>query len=339
MQKPCRNSCTVPSLLGALTLAAVLPANAQSPSPQPSQYPTKPVRYLVGFSAGTATDIVARLISQKLSERWGQQFIVDNRVGAAGTISVAMAARAEPDGYTLYMASATMVSADFFVPGVTYDVFRDFAPVILMAELPTVLIVPPQLGLNSVKDLIALAKSKPGALNYAHSGQGTGSHIAAELLRSIAGIDLQEVSFKISGDALNAIIRGDVAVYYPNLAAALPLIRQGRVKALAVSSARRSSVAPDLPPMSDTVPGFDVSSFYGIVVPARTPKAVIARLNAAVAEILQDPGVRDKLLGLGADVVAGSPESLTKRMQFERDQVTRLVKDIEARERKVKAKG
>ncbi len=334
--QPFRYSRRSSLLLGALLFAGALPAVAQ---PQPLAYPTKPIRYIVGFSPGTATDIVARLISQKLAERWGQQVIVDNRVGAAGTISVAMAARSEPDGYTLYMASATMVSADFFVPGVTYDVFKDFAPVVLMAELPTVLIVPPQLQLNSVKDLIALAKAKPGQLNYAQSGQGTGSHIAAELLRSLAGIDLTEISFKVSSDALNGVIRGEIAVYFPNLAAALPLIRQGRVKALAVSSAKRSNVAPDIPPMSDTVPGFDVSSFYGIVVPARTPQAVIAKLHAAVVEILQDPGVRDKLLGLGADVVAGSPESLTKRMRFERDQVSGLVKAIEAREGKIQAKG
>src|ERR1043166_6492978 len=193
-------------------------------------YPDKPVRYLVGFTPGTATDIVARLVSGKLTERWGQQVIVDNRVGAAGTISAGMAARADPDGYTLYMASSTMVVSPFFIAGVNYDVFKDFTPVILMVSMPTVLIVPPQMQLSSVQDLIALAKARPGQLDYAHSGRGHGSHIAAELLAALAGIELTEVSFKSSTDALNGVVRGDIAVYYPNLAAVMPLMKQGRVK-------------------------------------------------------------------------------------------------------------
>ena len=206
--------------LAAVVVTAELPAAAQT---QP--YPYKPIRYIVGFTPGTATDIVARIVGQKLSERWGQQVIVDNRVGAAGTISAAMVARADPDGYTLYMAASTFVVTPFLMP-VTYDIFKDFAPVILMVDLPTVLIVPPQLGVNSVKELIALAKSKPGALNYADTGPGTSSQVGAELLRSLAGINLTQVSFKSAADALNGVVRGDIGVYYPNLAAALPLIKQ-----------------------------------------------------------------------------------------------------------------
>ncbi len=299
----------------ALTLALAALLSAAPASAQP--YPAKSVRYIVGFTPGTATDIVARLISSKLTERWGQQVVVDNRVGAAGTISVAMAARSEPDGYTLYMASSTMVVSPFFMEGVTYDIFRDFAPVVLMVGMPTVLTVPPQLNLNSVRDLVTLAKSKPGLLNYAHSGRGTGSHIAAEVLSMLAGIEMTEVSFKSSTDAMNGVVRNEIAVYYPNLAAVMPYMKTGRVKALAVSSAKRSPAAPELPSMAETLPGFDSASFYGIVVPAKTPQNVIKKLNADIVTILNQPEVRERLLVIGADVVAGGPEALTARMQAE----------------------
>ena len=316
-------------LLGCCAVAVLAAAGADA---QP--YPSRPIRYIVGFTPGTATDIVARLVSQKLSERWGQQVIVDNRVGAAGTISVATAARADPDGHTLYMASSTMVVSPYFIPNVSYDIFKDFAPVILMVSLPTVLIVPPQLQLSSVRDLVALAKSKPGQLNYAHSGRGTGSHVGAEMLSALGGIDLTEVSFKSSTDAMNSVVRGDVAVYFPNLAAALPYLQQNRVKALAVSSARRSQVAPAIPTMTESIPGFDTAAFYGIVVPARTPRQIVAKLNSEVTAILELPDVRERLLSLGADVIAGPPAALTERMKVEREQVIKVVKRIEAREGK-----
>lgn len=297
-------------------------------------YPNKPIRYIVGFTPGTATDIVARLISAKLTERWRQQVIVDNRVGAAGTISAGMAARADPDGYTLYMASSTFVVSPFFIAGVNYDIFRDFDPVVFMVSLPTILIVPPQMQLNSLQDLINLAKAKPKVLNYSHSGRGTSSHIGAEMLSALAGIEMTEVSFKAASDALNGVARGEIAVYYPNLAAALPLLKQGRIKALAISSAKRSPVLPDVPSMSESLPGFDTSSFYGIVVPAKTPRTIINKLNAEVVAILALPDIREKLLGLGAEVIAGAPATLTARMKTERDQVAQVVKRIEAREGK-----
>ena len=306
-------------------VAAVWGAAAQS-------YPTRPIRYIVGFTPGTATDIVARLVSAKLSERWGQQVIVDNRVGAAGTISAGIAARSEPDGHTLYMASSTFVVSPFFLQGVTYDIFKDFEPVVLMVNLPTVLVVPPQWNLASVKDLIALAKSKPGQLNYAHSGRGTASQIGAELMGLLAGIELTEVSFKSSTDATIGVTRGEIAVYFQNLAAAMPYIKQGRLKALAVSSAKRSSAIADVPTMSETLPGFDTASFYGIVVPAHTPKAIVAKLNGEVNAIIVQPETRERLIGLGSEIVGGEPAQLTRRMRAERDQVVKVVKRIEARD-------
>jgi tripartite-type tricarboxylate transporter receptor subunit TctC len=310
------------TVLGALS---ALPAQAQP-------YPYKPIRWIVGFTPGTATDIVARMVGQKLTENWGQQVIVDNRVGAAGTISAGIVAKADPDGYTLYMAATTFVVTPYFMKGVSYDVFKDFDPVVFMVDLPTVLIVPPQLKLASVRDLIELAKSKPGQLNYATTGKGTASHLGAELLRSLARIDITEVSFKVASEGLTSVARGDVALYYPNLAAALPLIKQGRVKALAISSAKRSAAAPDIPPMADTLPGFDAATFYGVVVPKRTPQPVIVKLHDEIVKILALPDIRERLQGLGADVVAGSPQALHDRMRAEQKRVSTLVKEIDARE-------
>jgi len=255
-------------------------------------------------------------------------------VGAAGTIAVATAARSAPDGHTLYMASSTMVVSPYFIPNVSYDIFKDFDPVILMVSLPTVMIVPPQLKLGSVRDFIALAKAKPRQLNYAHSGRGTGSHVGAEMLSALAGIELTEISFKSSTDALNGVIQGEIAVYFPNLAAAMPMIKQGRVKALAVSTAKRSPVTPDIPGMSESLPGFDTAAFYGIVVPARTPRPVISKLNAEVTSILDLPDIRERLTGLGAEVIAGAPATLTARMKTEQEQVVKVVRRIEAKEGK-----
>jgi len=227
-----------------------------------------------------------------------------------------------------------LVVTPYFMPGVTYDVFKDFGPVVFMVDLPTVLIVPPQLKLNSVTDLIALVRSKPGQLNYATTGKGTASHLGAELLRSLAKLDITEVSFKVASEGLAAVARGDVLLYYPNLAAAMPFIKQGRVKALAVSSAKRSSAAPDIPPMSEALPGFDSATFYGVVVPRRTPKPIIDKLNAEIVKILALPDIRERLQGLGADVVAGSPQALHERMRAEQKRVSVLVKEIDAREGK-----
>lgn len=312
------------AIASALVLAAGIAA-AQS-------YPNRPIRYIVGFSPGTATDIVARLVSAKLTERWGQQVIVDNRVGAAGTIGANITARSEPDGHTLYMASSTLVVSPFFIKGVTYDIFKDFDPVVLMVSLPTVLTVPPQIGVNSVGDLIALAKAKKGQLNYAHSGRGTASQIGAELMSILAGIDLTEVSFKSSTDVVTAVTRGEIAVYFQNLAAALPYLKPPRVKALAVSTAKRNPALPDVPAMAEVLPGFDTSSFYGIIVPAKTPKAVIARLNAEANAVIALPETRERLIAMGGELVGGEPAVLTKRLRDEREQVAKVVKRIEARD-------
>ena len=310
-------------ILGAIGACAA-PVAAQT-------YPDKPIRLLIGFGAGAAPDIVGRWVAQKLSERWQRQVIVDNRVGATGSIAAGLAARAAPDGYTLFMASAAMVVAPFFISDVPYDSFKDFAPVIQMVELPTVLVVWPQVAATNVRELIALAKAKPGQLNYATAGQGTTNHIGAEALRLRAGIDITEVGYKTAGDALNGTVRGEVALYFPSLPAALPFIKQGRVRALGLASPRRSAAIPDLPTIAETLPGFGASSFYGILVPVKTPAPIITKLHDEITRLLADPEMREKMLSVGAEVVTGPPAVLTERMRAEMKQVQAVVNGIRAR--------
>jgi tripartite-type tricarboxylate transporter receptor subunit TctC len=278
-------------------------------------YPSKPIRIIVGFSSGTATDTMARLIGTKLSESWKVPVIVENRLGAAGTISAGMAARANPDGYTLYMASTTLIVTPVFMPDVPYDAFKAFAPVSLMIDVPTVLVVSPQLGVKSVKELVELARSRPGVLNYASTGQGTASHLAAELLKSMTGIKVTEVPYKVNAQAMADVSTKQVEMYYPNLILGLPLIQSGRVKALAVTGATRTRALPDVPAMAESVPGYEAANWYGIVAPAHTPANVISKLHGEISGILRTQEVRERLDTFGADVIAGSPADLAKRMK------------------------
>jgi tripartite-type tricarboxylate transporter receptor subunit TctC len=278
-------------------------------------YPAKPVRIVVGFSAGTATDTMARIIGAKLNDSWKVPVVVENREGAAGTISAGMAARATPDGYTLYIASTTLIVTPIFITNVPYNAFKDFAPISLMIDVPTVLVVSPQLTVRSVKDLIDLAKASPGTLNYASTGKGTASHLAAELLKSMAGIRITEVPYKVNAQAMSDVSSKQIEMYYPNLILALPYIQNGRVRALAVTGAARSRAVPDIPAMAETVPGYEAANWYGLVAPAHTPARVVAKINGEVTRILKMPDVRDRLDLFGADVIGGSPDDLAKRMK------------------------
>jgi tripartite-type tricarboxylate transporter receptor subunit TctC len=278
-------------------------------------YPAKPIRIVVGFTAGTATDTMARIIGMKLNETWKVPVVVENREGAAGTISAGMAARATPDGYTLYIASTTMIVTPIFITNVPYNAFKDFSPISLMIDVPTVLVVSPQLAIRSVKDLINLAKASPGTINYASTGKGTASHLAAELLNSMAGIKATEVPYKVNAQAMSDVSSKQVEMYYPNLILALPYIPSGRVRALAVTGAARSRAVPDIPAMAETVPGYEAANWYGLVAPAHTPAKVISKINTEVTRILQMPDVRERLDLFGADVIGGSPDALAKRMK------------------------
>ena len=303
-------------------------------SPATSQgFPARPLRIIVAFSAGTAADIVARQIALKLTDSFGTQVIVENRDGAAGTIGTAMAAHSTADGHTMLIASPSIVISPLLIRNLTYDVFRDFAPVALLATFPTVLVVGSQSRANSVRELIDLAQANPGRLNYATAGRGSASHLSAELMRSMTGISIVEVPYRATSQALGDTIAGEVAMYFPNLASALPNIKAGRLKALAVTGARRSAAAPEIPALADTLPGYEAASWYGIAVPVRTPKTVIVKLHAEIDKALQQPDTRQRLLALGGDIVAGGPDDLGRTMRAGADKWGKLVREIEAQGR------
>ncbi len=297
-------------------------------------FPDRPLRIIVAFSTGTAADIVARQIAAKLTDSLGKQVIVENRDGAAGTIGAGLVARATPDGHTMLIASPSIIVSPLLIKDLPYDVMRDFSPVALMAIFPTVLVVGTQIKATTAQELIQLAKAQPGKLNYANAGRGTASHLSAELMRSMTGIQIVEVAYRATAQALNDTISGEVAMYFPNLASALPSIRAGRLRALAVTSVERSQAAPDIPALAETLPGYEAASWYGIVVPARTPASVIARLNAEIAKALQQPDVKQRFLFLGGDVVSGGPAELAKTMRGGTEKWATLVREIDSRTNK-----
>lgn len=293
-------------------------------------FPERPLRIIVAFSTGTAADIVARQMALKLTDSLGKQVIVENRDGAAGTIGAGMAARATPDGHTMLIASPSIIVSPLLIKDLPYDVARDFSPVALMAIFPTVLVVGTQTKANSVKELLDLAKAAPGKLNYANAGRGTASHLSAELMRKMTGVNIVAVAYRATAQALNDTISGEVAMYFPNLVSALPHIKSGRLKGLAVTGAKRSQAAPEIPALTETLPGYEAASWYGIVVPAQTPKPVIARLHTEIAKALQQPDVRQRFMSLGGDIVSGGPDDLGKTMRGGTEKWGNLVKEIDA---------
>ena len=294
-------------------------------------FPERPLRIMVAFSTGTAADIVARQMAIKLTESLGKQVIVENREGAAGTIGAGLAARATPDGHTMLIASPSIIVSPLLIKNLPYDVAKDFSPVALMAIFPTVLVVGSQTKAVSVKALLELAQAAPGKLNYANAGRGTASHLSAELLRKMTGVNIVPVAYRATAQALNDTISGEVAMYFPNLVSALPHIKSGRLKGLAVTGTKRSQAAPDIPAMAEALAGYEAASWYGIVVPARTPQPVIAKLHGEIAKALQLPDIRQRFLNLGGDIVSGGPGELGRTMRGGSEKWCALVREIDAR--------
>jgi tripartite-type tricarboxylate transporter receptor subunit TctC len=278
---------------------------------QAQSYPAHPVRFVVPFPVSGATDILSRVVAQKLSEALGQPVPVDNKPGAGGTIGSAFVAKSAPDGYTIQMATSSTHSIGPALQKLQYDAEKDFAPVSLIANAANVLVVSPALNVSSVKELIALAKAKPGQLNYGSSGTGTIVHLSGELFTRMAGVQMQHVPYK--GTALVApdIKNGTIAMMIDNIVSAMPLIKSGVEKPLAVTSAKRSQVLPDLPTVAESgVSGYESSTYFGVFAPAGTPPAVIARLNAELVKIVHQPDVKAKLIELGSDPVGSTPQEL-----------------------------
>jgi len=304
----------------ALVFAAGL-AVAQAPA-----YPVKSVRLLVPSSPGGGTDILARVLAQKMSETFGQQFVVENRPGAGQVIGIEAVARSAPDGYTLLMAASAIVINEVLYAKPPYDTLRDFAPVTLGASLPNILVVHPALPVKSVRELIVLAKTRAGQLNYSSAGSGTSPHLSMELFRLMAGITLTHIPYKGSGPATVDLLAGQVQLSMPNVLTALPHIKGGKLRGLGVTSGKRATGLPDIPAIAETLPGYEAIQWYGILAPAGTTRDIVGKLQAEIARILVLPEVRDRLAADGADAVGSRPDEFAAYIRAELAKWGKVVK-------------
>jgi tripartite-type tricarboxylate transporter receptor subunit TctC len=313
-------------VLFCMAWAAAFGAHAQG-------YPNRPIRLIVPYPPGGTADLLARVLGQKLGETLGQPIVVENRGGAGGNIGTDLVAKSAPDGYTLLMANASVLAINPTLFGsLPFDPVRDFAPVSLFADVPLILVVHPSLPVNSVKDLIALARSKPGEINYAAAGMGSTTHLSMELFKTMAGVKMVTIPFKGSGPALAALIAGQVPVMFELAPTALGFVKSGKLRPLAVTSPARSPLMPELPTVAETgLPGFDVASWFGVVAPAATPKEIVARLNADIVKIVNSADMGERIAGLGAVAHSNSPEQFSQFILTEFKKWAQVVKDSGAR--------
>jgi len=317
---------TISGLLAAAAAVSgvLIPLQAQAQA-----YPTRPVRFVVGFLPGGPSDTIARVVGSKLSESMGQQVVVDNRAGAGGNVSAEIVAAAQPDGHSILLATGgPLVIAPVIGQKLSFDPDKDLAAVSTLGDSMSILSANPTLAANNVRELIALARAKPGEINYASSGIGTANHLAAELLSSMAAIRLTHVPFRGSGAALPALISGEVKLGFGPLLPAIPHVKAGRLKALGVSGIKRSSGAPDIPTIAEQgLPGFEVNSWYGVFVPAATPAPIVARLNKELVRAVSLPDVRERLGRDGVEAASSTPAQLLAVVQAEKKLWSKVIKD------------
>lgn len=291
-------------------------------------YPEKPIRFVVAFAAGGSIDLLARLFAQKLTDGLGQQVVIDNRPGAGGNLSAEITARSAPDGYTLYICAPSLVVNAALYARIAYDPVRDFSPVTLLASVQNVLVAYPGFGAKSLKELIALAKAKPGQINYASTGSGSSGHLVMEMFRSQAGIDLTHVPYKTIGQTTADLISGQVSLWFPTIPGALPHIRGGRMRALAAAGARRSPALPEVPTVAEAaaLPGFDATTWYAVLTPAGTPREVTAKLNSEFLRVLRLPEVQERLAAQGIEPIGSTREQLAAHIRSELPKWAHVVK-------------
>lgn len=289
-------------------------------------YPDRPVRFIAGYPPGSASDNLARILAQKMTEGWGHQVIVDNRPGAAGNIAAETTAKAAPDGYTILLAATNHAIVSSLYRKLPFHPINDFAPVTHVSTAPAILVVHPSLPVNSVFDLINLAKSRPGQLNYGSSGSGATPHLGMELLKTTAGIDIVHVPYKGIPPAMTDLLSGQIQVMFSTMAPAIPLIKAGRLRALAVSSANRSPAAPEVPTMSESIPGFEATSWQGVLAPAGTPVGIIARINETIVKTIRMPDVHQRLIDGGYIPVGSTPQQFAAFIRSEMVKWAKVVK-------------
>ena len=311
-------------VLAALVAAFALASGAAAQAP----YPSKPVRLIVPFPPGGSADTIARLLGQELSKSLGEPFVAENRPGAGGNIGVDLVAKSAPDGYTIGLAAAGALAINQHLLGrLPYDPVKDLAPVSKLADIPIVVAVANSTPVTSVPELIAAAKAKPGALAFASAGNGTAMHLSGELFKIMTGVDMTHVPYKGSGPAVTDLVSGQVPVGFVDLVSALPQIRAGKVKGLAVASGKRTISAPDIPTVAEAgVPGYDAVGWFGLVAPAGTPRDVVAKLNAETVRIMTLPEVRERVLATGAEPATGTAEAFGAFIAAEIPKWERVVK-------------
>jgi tripartite-type tricarboxylate transporter receptor subunit TctC len=308
-------------VLTLLVLGLASVAHAQS-------YPAKPVRLIVPFAPGGSTDIVGRILAQKLNEMWGQPVLVDNRAGGSTVIGTELVAKAPPDGYTLLVTPAPFTIVPSLMKKLPYDPQKDFEPITLINTTPLVVVVHPGVPARSIKELIALAKSKPGALNYGSSGSGGSNHLAGELFNSMAGVKMVHIPYKGNAPALTDLVGGHVDVVFNGLTSALPFIKSGKLRALGVTSLNRSATLPQVPTLDEAgLKGFQAVAWNGLTAPARTSKEIVTKVNTDVLKVVRSPELVDKLKAEGSDPVGNSPEQYAK---FLREEIVKWNKVIRA---------
>jgi tripartite-type tricarboxylate transporter receptor subunit TctC len=314
----------IATLLAALTVGSGS-AFAQNPA---TSYPNKAIRFVVPYTPGGTTDILARIIAAELTKNWGQQVFVDNRPGAGGNIGTDFVAKADPDGYTIVMgAISTHAINPSLYKNIPYDHIKDFAPVTRVGFLPNVLVVNPSLPVKTVKEFIAYGKANPGKLSYASPGTGTSLHLSGELFKSVTGVDMVHVPYKGSAPALTDLLGGQVLAMFDNLPASLPHIKAGKLRALAVTTAKRAPALPEVPTMVEAgVPDFVVTSWFAVFVPAKTPKEIIAKLNSEMVKVLNSPGVKEKLAEQSVEAAPTTPEELAAFVKSETERWGKVIK-------------
>lgn len=310
-----------------VTIVLLIVASAAHAAEPASSYPSKPVRSIVGYAPGGGSDIMGRIMAQELSRTLGQQVITENRAGAAQNVAAELIARAPADGYTLFMSSAALGINISLYPKINYHPIKDFAPTALFAISPNLLLTHPSLPPKSVKEFIAFAKQYPGKLNYSSSGSGSTQHLSGEMLKVMTGIGIVHIPYRGTAPSMTALLSGEVEFSFSNIPAALGYVQNNRLRAIAITSAKRSALLPNLPTMDEAgVPKFETSTWYGLLAPAATPRDIVMKLNNAVNTIVKNPDFNKRLAQLGADPVAESPEYFAKFLQAEIERWAPVVK-------------
>ena len=293
-------------------------------------YPSRPSRIIVGFVAGGPSDLVARMVAQGLSERMGQQFVVENRPGATGTIGAELVAKAPPDGYALYLASQTTHAvAPALLPKVNYDPIRDFVTIVRVAHNPLLIVTHPSLPAKSFKELVALARSRPGEINFATGGIGSSPHMSMELIKSLTKINMVPVHYKGDGAAIIDLLGGHMQLFSASIGTLLPHARSGKLRGIAVTSLNRSAMAPEFPTLNESgLPGFEVLTWFGILAPAGTPQQIVNRLNSEILQVVAQPAAKDQLLKMGFEIVSNTPEQYAAFLREEHARWGKIVREL-----------